>query len=46
MYTIYLNYWDNNEVVAQVDSKYKAKKLCNKLFNLNDKFIVWYSKKK
>ncbi len=45
MYTIYLNYWDNNEVVAQVDSRYKAKKLCDKLFTLNDKFIVWYSKK-
>ena len=44
MYTIYLNYWDNNEVVAQVDSRYKAKKLCDKLFNLNDKFIVWYRK--
>lgn len=44
MYTIYLNYWDNNEVVAQVSSKYRAQKLCNKLITLNEKFIVWYTK--
>jgi hypothetical protein len=44
MYTIYLNYWDNDEIVTQVSSKYRAKKLCDKLFTLNDKFIVWYSK--
>lgn len=44
MYTIYLNYWDNDEVVGQVSSKYRAKKLCDKLYTLNDKFIVWYSK--
>lgn len=45
MYTIYLNYWDNDEVVGQVSSKYRAKKLCDKLYELNDKFIVWYTKK-
>lgn len=44
MYTIYLNYWDNNEVVAQVPSKYRAQKLCNKLITLNEMFIVWYTK--
>lgn len=44
MYTIYLNYWDNNEVVAQANSKYRAQKLCIKLTNMNDKFIVWYTK--
>lgn len=44
MYTIYLNYWDNDEVVGQVSSKYQAKKLCDKLYTLNDKFIVWYTK--
>jgi hypothetical protein len=44
MYTIYLNYWDNDEVVGQVSSKYRAKKLCNKLITLNEMFIVWYTK--
>lgn len=44
MYTIYLNYWDNNEAVAQVSSKYRAQKLCNKLITLNEMFIVWYTK--
>lgn len=44
MYTIYLNYWDNDEIVTQVSSRYRAQKLCDKLFNLNDKFIVWYTK--
>lgn len=44
MYTIYLEYWGNNELVTQVSSEYRAKKLCNKLFDLNDKFIVWYTK--
>lgn len=44
MYTIYLNYWDNNEVVTQVSSKYRAQKLCNKLITLNEMFIVWYTK--
>ena len=44
MYTIYLNYWDNNEVVAQTSTKYQAQKLCMKLTTINDKFIVWYTK--
>ncbi len=44
MYTIYLNYWDNNEVVAQTSTKYQAQKLCMKLTTINEKFIVWYTK--
>ena len=45
MYTIYLEYWGNNEIVTQVDSQYKAKKICNKLTNdCGNNFIVWYKK--
>jgi hypothetical protein len=42
MYFIYLEYLGNNELVAKVNSYYRAKKMCNKLTNEN--YIGWYKK--
>jgi hypothetical protein len=47
MYTIYLEYRGNNELLTKVSGLAKARAVCNQIANdCGDNFIVWYKKLK